>query len=76
LQHSDHSNDNNNNNATRSSKIPDTKETRTSKGVNKTIKILTLRNQTLPIHKAILEMANFVVTAKYLTAPKKNAEKE
>jgi hypothetical protein len=50
--------------------------TRTSRGVNKTIKILTLKNQTPPIHKAIQEMANFVVTAKYLTTPKKNAGKE
>ncbi len=44
---------------------PATKAIRTSRGVNKTIKILTLRNLTQPIHKAIQEMVNFVVTAKY-----------
>jgi hypothetical protein len=65
LARSDHSHVNNNNSDTHNSKIPDTKETRTNKGVNKTIKILTLKNQTLLIHNEILAMANFVVTAKY-----------
>jgi hypothetical protein len=75
-RHSGHSNANNNYKANHSSKTQATKATRTSRGVNKTIKILTLRNQTPQIHKAIQEIANFVVTAKYLTTPKKNAEKE
>jgi hypothetical protein len=68
LQHSDHSHINNNNSDTCNSKIPDTKETRTNKGVNKTIKNFTPKSQTPPIRKAILAtqaMANSVVTAKY-----------
>ena len=74
-RHSDHSNVNNHSDTT-NSRIQTTGATKTSnRRVNPT-KILIQRNNTTAIHKAILAMANFVLTAKSLTTLKRNAGKE
>jgi hypothetical protein len=75
-QLSDHSNVNNSNSDTTNSKIRTTGATKIShRRVNPT-KIFILRGKTTAIPKAILAMANIVLTAKSLTTLKRSAGKE